>query len=199
MSSENYSDLSEEELDKFFELMFINKITKKRISIQLENTAGEVVPIKEVLEQVNEYVTNQLNSKETNSTIQQIFPLVAQQASYSVPRLAGADNAMFVFTSGLLKSTVLHQMIVSFYLLKFIQKNNLKIVTLEEDMTDEDIEKFEMASKLASVASMASLAGQDPKEVIKEMLKQGIIKKEDLKNLGIDYDTSTSGNNNQDN
>jgi len=72
----------------------------------------------------------------------------------------------------------------SFYLLKFIQNNKIKIHTIEEELTDDDIDTYERLSKASSTMSLANTMGLDHKEVIKSLLKHGKIKEEDLKALG---------------
>ena len=179
--------LDEDTLDDLFKIYIIDKINKKKVSVQLEDSeSGDVVNLKDVLDQVDNYVSDQLKSKVPNSTTQQIFPLMAQNLVHGLPKHLGRYNSAIVLSTETLKYTYLFRMTASFYLLKFIQKNNLKIVTIEEDISEQEIEKFERLNRASSAISLAHLAGVDPKDLVKEMIKRGSLDKGDLEDMGMD-------------
>lgn len=185
-----YDEFDDGSLDDVFKIFIIDKNSKKKVSVQLEDTeTGEIVNLHEIFDQVQSYVTDQLKSKATNNTIQQIFPLMAQNLVHILPKILGKYSAAVMISNETIKYSFLSQMTASFYLLKFIQKNNLSIVTLEEDISDAEIEKYERLNHASSVMSLASIAGANSKEVVKEMLKHGSLTLEDIKELGINLDS----------
>src|SRR3990167_6206394 len=108
----------------------LDKPRKKIITIQLEDTDGEVVDFKDLVTEISRYVKEQMNSNEANATVQQIFPLAGQSLVHSLPEFASKNEALLFLASNTLKYNLLNQIITGMYIFKFIHSNNLKIVTM---------------------------------------------------------------------
>ena len=99
-------------------------------------------------------------------------------------KVMGDQLAAATLSQELFRNSFLHIMTVGFYLLKFIQTKNLKIFTIEEPLTDEDIERYDRISRASDVTSLAAMMGYTPEQAVKEMIKTGKLKEEDLEKMG---------------
>ena len=112
------------------------------------------------------------------------MPLMAQSMVGGLNKLMGPIFTGMMLSQEHVRYGLMHMMTVSFYLLKWIQGKNIKIHTIEEAITQDDIDTFDRVNKASSVAFMAQMAGHNGKDMIREMLKSGKIKRSDLKMLG---------------
>jgi hypothetical protein len=51
-------------------------------------------------------------------------------------------------------------------------------------LTDDEIASYDRVNKASSVAALAAQLGTNPRDVIRELIKQGQLKQEDLQALG---------------
>lgn len=172
--------------DNLFDFALVNKVTRKKISIKLEDSEGAEVNLKEVITQVMEYVKEQLDSKEANVCAQQVYPLVTQILAGAINDVAGSKQiAALLMTQQLFRYTLIHHMIITFYFLKFIQKNKLNIITLEEEISDDEIENLFKMDSLGSMGLAAMTAGVPIEDIIKALIKSGKVSRSDLINSGM--------------
>lgn len=176
---------------------FIDIQRKKKINITVEDENGDDVALSDILDNILDFMNDRLQSGTVNATATEVMPLISQVMSASLSKAVGHPAiASFILSQHNLRYGILQQMMLSFYLFKFIEKNNLKVISNEEDITDEEIEHLTRLDKAAAIATMGQFMGMSPQDMIKEMLSNGTLTKEDLAKLGItghDDDTD-SGN-----
>ncbi len=177
MSIENFNDT-------LSDVKYVDVRRKKKIFVSLQDKDGDVVEFKEVIDNLNRYITDQLEREEMNPLRDEISPLITQIFMGSLVYAAGHPaTAAFIASQETLRYSITHQMMLSFYFVKFVQKNELKIVTKEEDVTEEEIERIRRVSAANSVATMGAMMGMDPKEILRELHKSGQLHKEDVEGI----------------
>ena len=184
-------------IDELFRVITIDRQRNMRMEIELCDENGDTIPIKETAEKITEYVNDKLKDQEKNSCSQQIFPLMANAMVVSLCKLLGHPTTALMLTQDHIRYSFIEMMMIGFYLLKFIQQNNIKIHTTEEPISQEDIDMYERINRASSVATMAASVGTDPRDALRELLKAGKIKQEDLVSLGVEdilTDSSQDGN-----
>ncbi len=169
-----------------FSIANIDLVRKKKIAIKLEDETGTEVNVSEVITQVNSYITDQLTSKDRNVCLDQIFPLLSQLLNRSINSITKD-----IYLSGILMSqaiyrnTFISEMMLTFYFLKFIQKHNIKIVTMEEDISQEEIDKLIKADQVNAFSIAAINMGMPLKEVVESLLASGHVSRQDLIDSGM--------------
>lgn len=159
---------------------------KKKITIKLQDKEGGDLELKEVVDDINRYITDQLKRDEDNKLRDEVFPLVTQVCMSGLTYAMGSTaGGAFVASQELLRSGTSHLMMLSFYFLKFLQKHEIKVLTEEEDVTDEEIEKMIRISRAAGTATLASMMGMPMKEIIAGMLENGDLTREDIKSFDL--------------
>jgi len=171
------------EPEDVFNMVLINKIKKTRIQIELEDEDGDIVPLKDVIQQLLGYIKDQLKDEDGNQFADQIMPLMAHSVVSGLGRMIGLRATAFHLANDTTRLSLIHMMCLGLLLLKFVQQKNLHIITHEEDVTDEEIEEVERRTEANKAAVLASLAGEDPKATLRELRRQGHITEEDLSNL----------------
>ena len=175
-----------ETIDTLFKVVMIDIQRKKKISIQLRDSDGDEVPISETVEKLTEYVDDKVKDTESNPCKQQIMPLMAQTMVRGMSKLMGPSLTNVMLSNSDVRYSLMHMMTVGFYLLKFIQNKKIKIHTVEEDINQEDIDTYMRVDKASNMITMAANMGHDPREVVKEMLRKGLLKRQDIEGLNLD-------------
>jgi hypothetical protein len=166
---------------------------KKKINIRLEDEDGGSIDMQETIDNINRYITDQLTLETDNKLRDEVYPLITQVCMGGVTYAMGSQQAAaFVVSQEILRYGLGHQMLLSFYFLKFIQKNNIKVITEETDVTDEEIERLLRVSKAAGTATLAAMMGMPPKEIIQELLKSGQITQDDIKSFDMGENSDVS-------
>jgi hypothetical protein len=173
--------------DEMLRVITIDRKKKRRLDISLRKGEDDKVELNDVIEPLTEYVTDMMSSDEDNVTKQQIFPLMAQAAARALIKMAGAHGASVIMSAEHVRYALIHVMMVGFYLMKFVQKHGIKIDSLEEPLSDDDLEMFDRVNAAANVTAMATHLGADPKEVVRELLQSGQLRREDLEMLGAEH------------
>lgn len=170
--------MSENPLAKLYN---IDKVRSKTIQIKLEDALGDEIKISDILEQLYTYISDQFSSSEINICTQQIHPLITEILVKSI-KSSFKDETLAITTLAQpeLRTAMIQQMLTTFYFLKFIQKNKIKIVSLEEDISKQDLEKIVLQDKLSSYIVTARLSGLSMQEIINAIMVSGIISKDDL-------------------
>lgn len=173
-------------VDTIARVIMIDMDRKVKMTVQLRDEEGDEIPLKDTIEKLVEYISDKLKEEEINSTRQQIYPLMAQAMVGGLSKLLGSFYTSVILSNSTVRYSLIHMMTVGFYLLKFIQNKGIKIHTIEEPITADDIEAYQRLSKASDTITNTTLMGYDPKQVVQEMLKNGLLKHEDLEKLGID-------------
>lgn len=177
----NPTDPSVEEL---FNVVTIDRPTKKKMTPEL-SLQGEPVPIQDTVENLTEFIEDMMkNQDDGNVTRIQTFPLMAKSMVFALHKLLGPQLTWSLLSQETVRYSLIHMLMVGFYLMQFVKKNGIKINTLQEALTDEDIEMYDRVNAASNLTATLSILGADPKEVIQELLREGAITREDLKMMG---------------
>lgn len=201
MSDEDGIELDDDELENLYaddpdhltpedvlSLVLINKKTNKKLSIQLEDNDGDQVELPDILGELVGYIKDKLEDDD-NQLVNEIMPLMGQMLVSGMGRMLGLQATAAFVTNPNTRIALIYMMMISFTMYKLIQVKGLKINTVEEEVTDEEIETIERKSKASSVANMSAMLGLDPREALEQMVERGDITKQDLKDfLGLGKD-----------
>lgn len=181
--------------DQLFKLVTIDRTRKVKTLVQLKDAEGDEIPVKETVEKLTEYITDKLKDEGDNSCKTQIFPLMGQAVTSGLVKYAGVSWASYFLADEPTRGALMQMMCMSFYLLKWIQQKGIKIYTVEEPLTDEEIEMYDRCSRASDITMKYTMAGGDPKKALREMLKRGMLKESDLSHMGaeslIDEESTT--------
>ena len=199
--AEMYEDPDTLTPEEVFKMCFINKHKNTTVRVDLQDKDGDTVDLPDTIAELVAYIDKQLKDEDGNQFTDQIMPLMAQAMVSGLGRTLGIRTTAFYLAQPLTQRAFIEMMCVAFLLLKFVQKKGLLLHTYEEEVTDEEIETFERKSRANDAAVMGSFMGVDPKETLKNMLDQGQITTDDLKDLAGDIqikgdDDDTEGNSN---
>jgi hypothetical protein len=196
MSDDNEMELDDDELESLhegmesdldpedvFKMVLINKIRKKRTHVELQDASGDQVQLKDVITELLAYIKEKLQDEDGNQFTEQIMPLMAQGVVSGLGRMVGIHNTAFMLANDTTRYSLINMMCVSFLLLKFVQQKGLVIHTYEEDVSDEEIAAVERKSEANKTATLAALAGEDPRAVLREMKERGLITETDLTDI----------------
>ncbi len=171
-------------LEELFKVVLIDRKRKVKLRPQLRDQDGDVVDIRETIEKLIEYVGDKMREETPNICNQQIMPLLAQAMTGGLVKLTGSRTAILMLSQEHIRFSLSYMMMASFYMMKWIQSKNIKIHTIEEHVTQEEIDMYDRVSKLSDISVQASQMGISPKEVIKKMLELGQIEQSDLEMIG---------------
>lgn len=166
-----------------FNMVLINKRDKKKVSVVLVDEEGDEIDLAEMLEELVGYVKDKMQSEEGNQLTEQIMPLMSQSLVSGLGRLIGINATAFFITNPNTRMALIYMMMVAFTLYKMVQVKDLTIHTIEEEVSDEEIDEIERKSQASSVANMASMLGVDPREAVKSMIERGDLTEEDFTDL----------------
>jgi hypothetical protein len=170
--------------DELFRIVMIDRKRKVRLTIQLRDADGDEVPVRETIEKLTEYVGDKLQGDEDNVCRQQIYPLMGQAVVAGMTKLMGMNAAAYMLSQEHTRYGLINMMVISFYLLKWIQQKNIKIHTLEEPVTDEEIEMYDRVSHANDMTVQFGSMGGNPKKLVRELLRRGHLKPSDLAVMG---------------
>jgi len=173
-------DLAPEDV---FKMVMINKIRKKRVHVELQDADGDTVQLKDVVQELINYVKTKMKDEDENQFTAQIMPLMSQAVVSGLGRMVGINQTAFYLADDTARFSFINMMCVAFLMLKFVQQKGLTIHTFENDVTDEEIAELERKTKANSIATLGALAGEDPKAILEELRKRGKITDEDLKDM----------------
>ena len=171
-------------IDEVFRLVTLDPHRKVKVTIELRDKDGDEVPIAETVQKISQYVADKMADPEANTCRQQIFPLSAQAMVLSLARLLGPELTSLLISQDQIRYSFVHVMMVGFYILQFLRSKDIKVHTIEEAVSDEDIATFHRVNKASGVLTLARHMGVDSREVVRELLRTGNITQEDLKTLG---------------
>jgi hypothetical protein len=177
-------------------LVMVNPHRKVRLTITLQDKEGIEVPLNDTVRKLAEYVGDKMKEEDPNQTNQQVWPLMAQAASTSLTKLLGTGTAAVLLADYVSRLGFIHLMTVGFYLMKFIQKNELKIVTTETSIDDAELNRLARLDQASSAGVIAESMGLSARSVVEEMARSGKLDKEELESLGFE-DIETNKDNKQ--
>lgn len=194
----DYDNLFEEELtpEEIFKMVTLDKRKGVSRTIELKDEENDVVLVPEVIEGLLLYMKDKMENEKDSDLVSQIMPLMSQSLVSGLGRLIGIRETGILLSDEVVRFSLIQMMSMSLLLLKFIQKEGLKIYTLEEKITEEEYEDIQRRSKAISTTIMASTMGINPQDMLNQLLKQGKITKEDIEKMTgeINDDTDDNGN-----
>jgi len=167
-----------------FKVVTIDRVRKTRTDIQLKDPEGDSIPIEETVEKLTEYILDKVKDPESNSCKQQIMPLMAQAMVAGMIKLLGPGEATLLLSDSIIRNSLMYMTTMSFYLLKLIQQKNIKIFSEDFILSTEELEMMEKTSKISDLTMKFASMGGDPKEFLGELLKRGMVTKEELSDMG---------------
>jgi len=174
-------------VENLINLVMIDQKRKVRIQIILERENGDQVDIQDTVTALAQFVTKQLE-KEGSQCNKQVYPLMAQSLVAGLVPLLGPGMSAFLISDEATKYSLVHAMSVGFYLMKWLQQKNIVIKTVEYPMTDEEIDEVKRMTARDSTLTRAIVEGKDPKTTIREMIKAGLLTREEVEAIGQDDD-----------
>lgn len=166
-----------------FKMVMVNKIRKKRVHVELQDAEGDPVQLKDVVQELLNYIKSKLKDEDENQFTGQIMPLMSQSVVSGLGRMVGINQTAFYLADDTARFSIINMMCVAFLMLKFVQQKGLTIHTFEEDISDEEIEELERKTKANQIATLGALAGEDPKAILEELRKRGKITDKDLEDM----------------
>lgn len=176
------SDPDELSPEDIFKMVLLNKIKGTRVRVDLRDGDGDAVDLPEVVEQLIGFMKDRLQ-EDSNQFVEQIMPLMSQSVVSGLGRMLGINPTAFLLANDMTCHAIVHMMCVAFLLLKFVQDHDLKIHTYEEEVSPDEMEEIERKCQASSMATMGSLMGMDPQEILQRMLDEGRITENDLYDL----------------
>jgi hypothetical protein len=180
---EDMRDPDELTPEDVFSMVLLNKIKGTKVSVSLEDSDGDSVSLADTVEGLIGYVKDKLADDGDNDFVTQIMPLMAQSMVSGLGRMIGLQGTAFYLANEGTRHAIIYMMCVGFLLLKYVQEHGLKINTYEEEVSEEEIDEIERKSRASSVATMSSMMGMDPREVLQRMVDQGQISESDFEEL----------------
>lgn len=162
----------------------IDRRRKVRMDAELRDEEGNLIDINETVENTANFVVDKMKADDQNMIQQQVFPVMAKAAVTALSEFVGPQTAGLMISQELFRSALTTCMMSAFLLMQFITKNKIKIYTSEQNVSDAELESYDRVNKASSVASLATQLGANPRDVIREMVKQGKLTREDLSALG---------------
>jgi hypothetical protein len=196
MSDEDYDEMFDE--DEFLEAMhdpetmtpedvfgmvMINKMRNKKVSCVLVDKDGDEIDMAEVITALLGYIQDRLRDDSENEFNDQIMPLMAQAMTSGLGRMIGIQLTGFHMANEVTRHAFIHMMGLSFLLLKWLQQKEITIQTIEEEISDDEIEALDRKSRANEVATMGSLLGGSPREILQQLMDNGQITQEDMEDL----------------
>ncbi len=184
--------MSEQPLDihDLFAVVLIDTKSKEQISITLRDADGDEVSIREVIDNVTEYIMDKCKDEKVNAITGEVMPLMSQAMVAGLSRLFGPEMAAITLSDEYMRYGFINMMTVGFATLKFIQKKNLKIITSRKPLTDDEISSYSRRSQASDAMTRAAILGITPRELMTEMLKAGSLQAEDLEAMGVSKETA---------
>ena len=132
----------EVEPEEIFQMCTIMPRLKMKVTAHLEDPEGNVTTIKEVAKGLVEFIDNQMTTQEANPINSQLFPACGQFMTSLVPRFVGMNVAALLFQAPSFRDGMLFLSLGSVLLTQYIDQHKLKIVTSQEELTEEQVEEY---------------------------------------------------------
>ena len=176
--------LPEHDPKEWCNVIAIDRVRKVRMDAELRDSNDKSIDINETVESITSYIQDQMKADDQNIIQQQVFPVMAKAAVTALSESVGQYNAGLMISQEMFRSALTSCMMSAFLLMQFVKKNDLKIYTSEEELTDEEIESLNRVNKASSIAALGSQLGANPRDIIRELLSTGQLTQEDLVALG---------------
>lgn len=180
--------LEDNNIEDMFKVVTIDRPTKKKMTPEL-SLDGEPISIQDTVENITIHIKEQMELEETNPTRVMLFPLMAKAMVFSLNKLFGDERTALTWSllsQETVRYSLINMMLTGFFMSQFIKNKSIKVDSYQEDLTDEDIEMYDRINAVSSITSTLATMGADPKDVMRELLREGHITLADLKEMGVD-------------
>lgn len=181
--TEDHPSLDSLSPEEIIQVATVDKVRKVRITAEIRDEDGNVTPLHEIIEELLGYIKRKIESDDTNNFKEQIAPLMNQTLASGLPRLIGIGPACFYITNESARVSISIMMSLSLLLLKYIQEQKLTIFTVEEPLTDEEMESLQKRSDASSIATMGYAMGMTHKQIMETLLENDMVTREDLEDM----------------
>ncbi|MEK6881076.1 MAG: hypothetical protein AABY22_15765, partial [Nanoarchaeota archaeon] len=159
---------------------FINYDKSTIISTELKDKNDITVPLDKVMLELTEYVKDKIDSKEDNVFRDQILPLMTQAVVLALPDLIGVEETALLLAKANGKYALIYSMATAFLLLKYMQKHNLSIETIEEEISQQEIQKIIKRIQINNAIIIAAEEGISKEQILQSLLSLGKVTEEDI-------------------
>jgi len=149
----------------------------------IEDKDGDTVELTDIICELLDYMNDKMNPEERNTFQDQIMPLISQSVVSVLSRMIGIEATAFHLAVDTTREAFIYSMCISFLLLKYVQKHDLKIFTEEEDISSEEIKEIHRKGEANKVAMMGVLMGADPRSILEKLKEEGKITDQDLRDM----------------
>lgn len=151
--------MKEEGMDPEAAFSMVTLMPKKKLKISafLEDDDGDRISLSDLAEDVVRYIEENMGDEESSMINSQFFPLINKFMTLVVPRATDLRVAEFMFTAGALRHALSYFGMAVALMMQYISQHNLKIVTEEETITDQELEDYLEQSKKAEQALARAL------------------------------------------
>ena len=177
---DNPDDITPEDI---FKMVMVNKLRKIKVKVELRDKDGDKVELADIVTELIKYMKEQMGDENGNQFSDQILPLVSESLVSTLGRMLGIQVTAFYLSNDTTRTALLWSMAMAFLILKYVQKHGLIIHTMEEAITDEEIEEIERRSEANRVATLGAMLGENPRDILQKLLDEGKITSEDLEAL----------------
>ena len=148
----------------------INTEAMTKVTASLENEEGEEECMQEVVRNVQEYIEESL--KDHKSVLAtQIQPFLFNSITTFILESFPKETALFLLTNDLAKHVCASAVLHGFLMGKVLSNNNLQIVSIVEEISENELELMQKNGEVQDLATKAILSGE-MEESLSEILKQ---------------------------
>jgi hypothetical protein len=169
--------------EEVFSMVMLNPKKLTKVSAELQDKEGDSVELADIMIQITGYIKDRLKDPEGNQFGDQIMPLMSQASVSLLGRIMGLRTTAFLMANPMTRDAIIYAMCSSFLLLKWVQENDIVINTIEEHISQEEIDSIYRKAEANSAATMGALMGLDPQDILRKMYDEGQITKDDFANL----------------
>ena len=152
-----------------------------KVTAVLVNAEGEEFSVEDKTQDILDLIEKRLQPDDKDNILRsRVLPVMNHALTPVLNSLLGTQEIQVILADEQMKQLILRLLLTGFYLLKTIQVQNLLIRVDEEEMSDEQLEASRSISTANEIIVKMTMAGYDPVEIAKALVKSGVIKQKDL-------------------
>lgn len=125
--------------EDIFKVVTVMPERKLKITCYLVDKDGDRVEIADIADDLVKYIHEKMSVQENNDVNTQVFPLIGQLMASYTPRAVGMKPAAFLLAAPSIRNALIDLGMASFLMLQYIKQMGLKIVTNEEEISDQEM------------------------------------------------------------
>ena len=141
-----------------------------------------------IINDLIDFVQEKLMLDTNNATKNQVNPLIIDVVTTTVSKNMSFYDASILLANNQILTMLRYSGIVSFYLMKYLEKNKLTLKTIEEHISKQDVEDYVHFTNVNQVLSKLEELGFSYTQIVQDMYKKKYITKDDLKKMDIPQD-----------